>query len=106
MYMSAGFRGLFGEIAAIMSRCAPAWRIVADDELDAIARRARTSRAAELFALVTAAEKEGGAGSLPLPLVQDKYVLTEVMARKLVVEIAPLRSADDFQENRISNTHT
>ena len=106
VYMSAGFRGRFGEIAALISRCAPAWRIVADDELDAIARRARTSRAAELFALVTAAEKEGGAGSLPLPLVQHKYVLTEVMARKLVVEIAPLRSADGFPENRISKTHT
>ena len=68
------------------------WRIVADDEVAVIARRARGARAAELFALVTSAEKNGGA--LPLPVPQHKYLLTEVMARKLVVEIAPLRSSD------------
>ena len=83
---------------------APAWRVVADDMLAAVARRAQGARAAELFALVTSAEKNAGAGALPLPLVRHKYVLTEVMARKLVVEIAPLRSIDGLQ--RALHTYT
>ena len=108
--MSAGFRERFVDIVTIISRCAPAcqWRIVLDDELDTIARRirARKDRAAELFALVTSAEKTGGAGALPRPLVGHKYVLTEAMARKLVVEIAPLRSSDGLQVQHALRSYT
>ena len=104
VYLSAGFRALFGEIVDLISRCAPTWRVVADDMLAAVAQRAQGARAAELFALVTSAEKNAGAGALPLPLVRHKYVLTEVMARKLVVEIAPLRSIDGLQRALHTNT--
>ena len=84
VYLSAGFRARFGEIVDVISWCALGWGVVADDALAVTAARASGARASELFALVTSAENK---------------VLTEAMARKLVVEIAPLRSSDGLLMN-------
>jgi hypothetical protein len=97
VWMSSEFRERQKAIVEIIEQCAPKWKIVQDDEMVRIAtsiRRAPGS-AAKLFALVTKDEKQEPR-SLPQVIHAHKYLLTEMDARKLVLEHAPLKSADGF----------
>ena len=96
--MSDSFRTNFAELVDIIGRCADSWRIITEDELVRIKRTARGARASELYALVSSAEFHPA--SRPASLAGVKYVLTETLARRMLLIPQPLQSKLNVSDAR------